>query len=74
MGDDGMYHMTFDYSGLDEYSKEVYRRLIADNLAAGWEYDNDGSRIDFKSADGKSDDNAIAVLHLQGTSEEDHFL
>ena len=73
MGDDGMYHMTFDYSGLDEYSKEVYRRLIADNLAAGWEYDNDGSRIDFKSADGKSDDNAIAVLHLQGTSEEDHF-
>lgn len=73
LGDDGMYHMTFDYSGLDEYSKEVYRRLIADNLAAGWEYDNDGSRIDFKSADGKSDDNAIAVLHLQETSEEDHF-
>ena len=73
MGEDGMYHMTFDYSSLDEYSKEVYRRLVADNLAAGWEYDNNGSYIDFKSADGNSDGNAIAVLRFQENSEEDHF-
>lgn len=72
-GDDGMYHMTFFYGDLTDYEKEVYRRLTAENLASGWEYSNDGSVIDFKSADGVSDGNAIAALKLQENSEEDRF-
>lgn len=73
LGDDGMYHMSFSYGELSEYEKEIYRRLIADNLAEGWEYVNDGTVIDFKSADGKGNGQAVAVLKLQENSEEDHF-
>lgn len=73
LGEDGMYHMTFDYSGLSDYEKEVYRRLEADIKQGDWEYTNDGSVIDFKSADGKSDGTAIAVMTLQENSEEDRF-
>ena len=70
---DGMYHMTFRYGDLSDYEKEVYRRMTAENLAPGWAYSNDGSTIDFKSADGVSDGNAIATLKLQENSEEDRF-
>lgn len=73
LGDDGMYHLTYDYSGLSDYEKEVYRRLTAENLASGWEYTNDGSKIDFKSPDGTMAGNAIAVLKLKENSEEDHY-
>ena len=73
LGEDGMYHITFTYGDLSDYEKEVYRRMTAENLASGWEYTNDGSSIDFKSADGGSDGNAIATLKLQENSEEDRF-
>lgn len=73
IGTDGMYHASFDYSGLHEYEKEVYRRLRADDLQSGWEYSNDGSRIDFRSPGGEIEGGTLAVLHLEENSEEDHF-
>ena len=73
LGEDGMYHITFTYGDLSDYEKEVYRRMTAENLASGWEYTNDGSSIDFKSADGGSDGNAIATLKLQDNSEDDRL-
>lgn len=73
LGEDGMYHMTFNYGMVSDYEKEVYRRLTAEDLAPGWEYTNDGSVMDFKSADGVTDGNTIATLKLYENSEEDRF-
>ncbi len=73
LGEDGMYHMTFDYSTLSDYEKEVYRRLEATDLATGWEYENNGSTIDFKSADGSTGGTSITTLKMQESSEEDKF-
>lgn len=73
LGDDGMYHLTYDYSGRSDYEREVFRRLEPESLASGWEYTNDGSKIDFKSPDGAGDGGAVAVLKLKENSEEDHY-
>lgn len=73
MEEDGMFHVTFDYGGLPDYEKEVYRRLRADDLSPGWEYANDGGRIDFKSPDGEVAGDLIGILRLREASEEDRF-
>ena len=53
---------------------EVYRRLVADNLAAGWEYDNNGSYIDFKSADGNSDGTLLLFSVFRRTAKKITFI